>query len=201
MIAKLIFAGAAAAALSTVGGAFATTYSFTTIDVPDATFTVALRDQRFRRGYGLTRGPVPACSASSIQPEPIQRLDFPGSSDTVGLQINNSGVVVGNFNTVAFFYSGGTGGTYTEIDYPKSAMTVASGVNASGVVCRLLHVRSQSAGFRLCLLQWKLHSNKVPKIERHLRRGYRYVRRSGRLLHRGIPRIRLCGLGAERTRE
>lgn len=40
MIVRLILAGAAAA-LSTVGGAFATTYSFTTIDVPDTTFTEA----------------------------------------------------------------------------------------------------------------------------------------------------------------
>ena len=52
----------------------------------------------------------------------------------MGLQINDAGAVAGNFNTEAFLYSGGTGGTYTELDYPKSITTVATGIDASGAV-------------------------------------------------------------------
>jgi hypothetical protein len=37
-------------------------------------------------------------------------------------------------NSDSFLYSGGTSGTYSEIDYPKSSSTSAIGINASGVV-------------------------------------------------------------------
>jgi hypothetical protein len=135
MIAKLIFAGAAAG-LFTAGGAFATTYDFTTLDVPDAQDTVAygINDSGAVTGdYNGTTGTLGFVYSGGN----YTTLEYPGSgesNDTTGVQINDSGVGIGKFNTVAFSYSGGSGGTYTEIDYPHSTMTVASGINASGVV-------------------------------------------------------------------
>jgi hypothetical protein len=137
MIVRLILAGATAA-LSTAGGAFATTYSYTTIDAPDTTFTEAYGINDSGAVTGADSGPPGSGELGYVYSGgTYTTLQFPGSSDasdTVGLQINDAGEVVGNFNTEAFFYSGGTGGTYTAIDYPKSITTVATGIDASGAV-------------------------------------------------------------------
>ena len=137
MIAKLIFAGVAAG-LFTAGGAFATTYDFTTLDVPGAQYTFA-NGINYPGAVRVDYVTELALASPGFVDSggTYTTLEYPGSgesNDTTGVQINDSGVVIGKFNTVAFSYSGGSGGTYTEIDYPKSTMTVASGINATGVI-------------------------------------------------------------------
>src|SRR5271165_2769968 len=106
MIAKLIFASAAV--LSTAGGAFATTYDVTTLDVAGSEVTEAygINDSGAVTGYytaagGEGFGFVYSGGAYTT-------LTYPGasgSSVTVGREINDSGAVAGTFNSVAFLYS------------------------------------------------------------------------------------------------
>jgi hypothetical protein len=140
MIAKLIFAGAAAA-LSTASGAFATTYDYTLLKVPGTKFTqpLGINDSGAVTGEYESGTSFLGFVYSSGT---YTKLHFPpgSSGDTVGEQINDSGVVVGDGgDSRAFIYSGGA---YTEIHYPKSIITGASGINESGVVAGSYRNRS-----------------------------------------------------------
>ena len=172
MIAKLVFAGAAI--FSTAGGAFATTYDFTTLDVPGAEDTVAygINDSGAVTGdYNGTSGTLGFVYSGGT----YTTLEYPDSgesNDTTGVQINDLGVVIGKFNTVAFGYSGGADGKYTEIDYPKSTMTVASGINASGVVAGYYTTGLKALASGYVYSDGSYTRNQVPKIQRHLRKRY-----------------------------
>ena len=80
MVAKLIFAGAAAV-LCTAGGAFATTYDVTTLDAPGSEVTEAYGINGSGAVTGYYTGPAGRGSASSIPAEPTPRLSTRAQAD------------------------------------------------------------------------------------------------------------------------
>jgi hypothetical protein len=88
MIAKLIFAGAAAG-LFTAGGAFATTYDYTLLKAPDTQFTVALgiNDSGAVTGWDTTA----TAEFGFVYPgRTYTKLSYPGASFTEAERINDS---------------------------------------------------------------------------------------------------------------
>ena len=95
MVAKLIFAGAAAV-LCTAGGAFATTYDVTTLDAPGSEVTEAYGIN----GSGAVTGYYTAAGGEGLgfvySGGAYTTLKYPGasgSSVTLGREINDSGAV------------------------------------------------------------------------------------------------------------
>jgi probable HAF family extracellular repeat protein len=108
-------------------------YSFTTIDVPGASYTVAqgINDSgqivgwynSTGRGYGFldTGGS-------------LTTIDVPGAIGTEAYGINDSGQIVGSYydgRTHGFLY---TGGSFTTIGVPGAVETDAYGINDSGQI-------------------------------------------------------------------
>jgi hypothetical protein len=146
---QLIFASAAAAL--SAGGAFATTYDYTLLDVPDSVSTMpsGINDSGAVVGnYDLAGGGDLGFIYSG---ETYTTLDYPGSRDTEPEAIADSGAVIGAYGLsrggFGFLYSGGSDGIYTEIRYPNSGTTIAWGINASGVIAGDYTHKGAPSGF------------------------------------------------------
>jgi hypothetical protein len=132
MIIRLIFSSLAAN-LAMAGGAFATTYDFTTLNVPSTQYTYGqgINASGAVTGYDSGNGSGDGFVYSRGT---YSTIEFPGSGDTIPEAINASGAVTGTAGSDSFLYSGGSGGTYTKIGYPGSTNTYATAINASSVV-------------------------------------------------------------------
>jgi probable HAF family extracellular repeat protein len=144
-------AGAITLAFATTGAAQAPSYTFTTIDVPGATFTAArsindasqivgsFTDSAGTHGFVLSGGS-------------FTTIDVQGASSTHGGKINTRGQIVGRFTdsagTHGFVLSGGN---FTTIDVPGATAsfgTFASGVNdADQIVGDFFVATGQQHGF------------------------------------------------------
>ncbi|MFZ1641753.1 MAG: hypothetical protein WAV07_10030 [Candidatus Contendobacter sp.] len=126
----------------------AATYSFTTFDVPGATFgtfpssinasgQVAgfYSDGSGGHGFVYSNGT-------------FTTLDVPGATSTWAVSINASGQVAGdysaNWRQHSFVYSGGT---FTTLDVPNAVRTDAKSINASGQVTGSYYDGSHFHGF------------------------------------------------------
>jgi uncharacterized membrane protein len=82
-------------------------------------------------------------------------VDFPGSTSTLALGINDSGQLVGRFlanpssNGVAGHGFLLSGGSFTTIDFPGSTLTLAFGINDSGDVVGSYTTTDGNPGFLL----------------------------------------------------
>jgi PEP-CTERM motif len=125
MIAKLMFAGAAAV-LATAGGASAQTYDYTTIGVPGSIDTASL-------GINDSGAVTGDYDIGSTQ----HAFIYSGGTytklraGTVGTAINDLGEVIGGEGDFGFLYSDAT---FTQIKFPGSSLTEATGINGSGAI-------------------------------------------------------------------
>jgi uncharacterized membrane protein len=114
----------------------AASFTFTTIDVPGSSFTVA---------SGINpRGQIVGFYPDNIPPKrhgflydagAFTTIDVPGAIETLPFAINPRGQIVGVYNdssgTHGFLYDAGA---FTTIDVPGSSFTVASGINPRGQI-------------------------------------------------------------------
>ena len=115
-----------------VGGPYrraqATTYSFTTIDVPGATSTFAYGINDAGQIVGTSGGHGFLDTAGRFTP-----IDVPGAFSTSAYGINDSGQIVGYY-TSGFHGFLDTAGSFTTIDVPWASATFAYGVNGAGQI-------------------------------------------------------------------
>ena len=124
MIAKLMFAGAAAV-LATAGGASAQTYDYTTIGVPGSIDTASLGINNWRRNGRLRY---------RLNPTRLHLFGWklhPAASRHAGHGHEQLGRGDRRRWRLRFPYSGGT---FALIKYPGSSDTFAAGINASGAI-------------------------------------------------------------------
>lgn len=123
--------------LSATSPASAAAYTFTTLDVPGASFTAA-------RGINDTGQIVGSFGDSTGQnldflysDGTFTTLDVPGAAFTIASGINDAGQIVGTFGPPGpigghgFLY---TGGNFTTLEVPGAANTSASGINDTGQI-------------------------------------------------------------------
>jgi len=118
--------------LAVSSSAFATSYTFTTIDVGGQTQAQGINDggqiTGYFSGHGFLRGTDGA----------ITTFDVPSSFSTFAFGINNAGQIVGQAqlattpSIVGFLRA--TNGTYTTFLVPGSSTTTAHGINTTGQI-------------------------------------------------------------------
>jgi uncharacterized membrane protein len=113
---------------------------FTQIDVPGASFTVALAINPrgdIVGGYGDSNGNFHGFLLSKGK---FTTIDVPAATDTIPLAINPQGKIVGEYfdssgNAHGFLLSNGT---FTTIDVPGAVLTEANGINPRGDIVGIM---------------------------------------------------------------
>jgi len=110
--------------------------TWTSIDVPGATATEALRLNKAGQIVGLYTDGAHHTHGFLDDAGTFTTIDVPGSSQTVARGINDSGIIAGFYSTatndaVGFIFDGQT---YTTIQFPGSQLTTANGINNAGEV-------------------------------------------------------------------
>src|SRR5438093_4271557 len=113
----------------------ATTYNFTTIDVPGASTTEAHginADGQIVGDFGGRHGFLYDPGAFT----PFTTIDVPGASTTGAHGINAAGQIVGFFTDASGHTHGflDTGGIFATIDVPDASLTIAYGINDVGQI-------------------------------------------------------------------
>ena len=115
----------------------ATTYTFTTIDVPGARFTGAAGINDSGQIVGGYSGPPDPHGHGFLDTSgSFSKIDVPGATDTGAKGINNSGQIVGGYFDASsvshsFFR---TAGSFSTIVAPGATNTNVSGINNSGQI-------------------------------------------------------------------
>jgi probable HAF family extracellular repeat protein len=119
--------------------------SFTSFDYPGATYTYAYGINNTGQIIGSYRAEV-TVGPNTVQDfdhgllingTTVSSFDFPGARDTEGTGINDTGEVVGSYDTGTpgifhgFLYEGNT---FTAINVPGAKSTIVTGINNSGQI-------------------------------------------------------------------
>lgn len=113
-----------------------------------------------REGMGqVNRQSAGQPALTSREDSTFTTIDFPGAHDTVALDINHAGEIVGRYrsatdgNTYGFLLR--RNGEFTTIDFPGAVLTVAAAINSRGNITGQYRLAGEAASVRHGFLRSK----------------------------------------------
>jgi len=117
-----------------------TVYSFRSVNVPGAAYTVANANNNGGQIVGTFRTTELCCSTGTgylLSNGAFKNIVYPSATQTFANSINVHQALVGVYYDQSGVQHGFLlkGGTYSSIDYPGAAATFAVSINDNGVIC------------------------------------------------------------------
>jgi probable HAF family extracellular repeat protein len=139
--------------LSTLAAAQAAEYTFTTIDVSEATLTAAFGINTAGQIVGHFSRPAPLVTMhgflTSDDGVTFTAIDVPEATGTIAFRINDDGQIVGYFDdaTGRHGFVTSDGATFTPINVPSATVTQAWGINNIGQIVGIFSDGVKFRGF------------------------------------------------------